>query len=247
MKHALAFASVLAFLAVSSIPTVLADPLPHPPRLVTIAPENVFVPPGFDSNDNAQITITGSYPNTCYKSAPASVTVDEQNKRIVLRNQSYLRTSCWCLQMLVPYVQTVDIGVLKAGSYSILVEQSTGELSKQTDLSVAVSANAGPDDDLYAHVQEVRLDSSNSAGAKTLTLSGILTSSCMRIQEIKVAYHSSRVIEIRPLVSVQNQPDCASARIPFEERVVLTPSWQGTGLIHVRTLNGQSINRVAEF
>lgn len=224
-----------------------ADSFPKLVEKVNLAPEHVFVPQGFDDNDEAEITIAGSFPNTCYRSGKATAQVDRTAKTIVIKNEDNFFTSCWCLFVLVPYVKTIPVGMLPTGTYTVLVEQTNGERIRQSSLSVAVSANNGPDDYLYPLVEDAKVETQGEGKPAKLTLSGQLPSECMELDEVRVAYRAPNVIEVLPIAKIENEADCGQKKREFRKEVLLSPPWKGATLVHIRSLNGQALNKVATF
>lgn len=233
--------------SVLSTATAFADPLPNLPELVTIAPEHVFSPRGFDNNDNAQITIAGNLPSTCFKTGPVSTRVDHATKTVYVKNQAYFYPGCWCLQVLVPFTQTVDLGVLPVGQYQVVAEQGNGVFHQKSTLPISYSTNSGPDDYLYALVDDAQIEPAHAARSKVLTISGILASTCMDVSDVRVVYRDGSVIEVLPKVTLRDEAECAPAKIAFKRKVKLSPNWKGETLVHVRSLNGQALNKITEF
>lgn len=222
------------------------------PELVPVIPEHVFIPQGFDNNDNAQVVLSGSFPSTCYRAGPAKAQVDARRKRIIVHSEAYYYPEAVCLRILVPYTITVDVGVLQAGSYRVMMEREDGDLVTRGEFPVAVSANSGPDDELYALVQEARLgpptDESLRTGKRELTISGTMTSSCLHIREVKTVYRDNNVLEVLPIAHMDgNNPACATVMTPFEEKLVIDAPWNGDALVHIRSMNGQALNKVFLF
>lgn len=133
---------------------------PPRPVLRTVPIEKLFVPSGFDDNDNAQIILYGTFPNTCYSVAPISGRVDVNGRTIIIRNVSYFRSGCWCASVDVPYNQVVELGILPAGHYEIIVENNAGirEAAGTLEIHPAMreieTGTPPPDDFLYALVQD---------------------------------------------------------------------------------------------
>jgi hypothetical protein len=234
----LVFASLLSLAA-----PALADE-PGMPRLLDVTPTRVFAPPGFDSNDNAQLVLAGEFPNTCFRMGPAEARVDVERKRIFVRSRAYYYPQGWCLQTLVPFDQTVELGVLPAGEYSVHVE---GERDLRVKMPVALSVSGGPDDFLYALVDEGRTEVVSEEGQQELIVAGKLTSSCMFIKELRTMYRARNVVEVLPIAEVRPNTICQPVLRPFEARVLLRRPWDGDTLVHIRSLNGKAVNRVVQL
>jgi hypothetical protein len=219
-----------------------SSPLPKPER-VTIHAKHFFMPPGFDNNDNAQLILNGMLQNTCYKSANPKVEIDETNKRIVVTPQAFFYPGCWCLQVLVPYTQTVDLGVLQMGNYTIVEMDERGAGLTRGTLPVAQARSSAPDDFLYAPIKAARIE--RQGASQSLILSGQL-SSCMRIKEIKVLARVANLIEVLPIAE-EDGTNCSGAPHTYEQVVALPDLEPGTTLVHIRSLNGQSINLIEEL
>lgn len=215
-------------------------------QIVRETPEVVFAPPGFDSNDHVQVILNGTFINTCHKLGPARAEVVPGSKSVRVTQESYVTDSPFCLQVLVPYTSVVDVGLLPAGNYSVEV---AGE-SQNTDfgtLSIAPALDSslmGPDNKLYALVEEVLYD------GQVMTVKGKLPAACAKLKEIQVLTRKKNIVEVLPLVETIRpieSEDCATVLIPFEKKVALNLPWTGSTLFHVRSLNGQSLNKVVQI
>ena len=210
-------------------------------------PEQVFTPTGFDSNDNIQVVEAGSFPNTCFKVGPTTAHIDAENKKIVLESKAYFYSSAWCLQVVVPYSQVINLGVLDEGTYEIAVKDAKGELHSKANLKVAKSVSAAADDHLYADIQDVQVDATDTP--PTATLRGTLDYDCYEFNQIRVIHNLENVVEVLPILNDidPKTANCKPSARPFQKTVKLPQGLSGKVLIHVRALNGQSVNRVAEF
>ena len=81
--------------------------------------ENVYTPRGFDSNDNAEIVITGYLPNLCYQNPTHKIIIDKQKIFIEMRATRINEVAC--PEVIVPYLKVIDLGVLDRGNYKIEV------------------------------------------------------------------------------------------------------------------------------
>ena len=54
------------------------------PALVGAPVEKVFVPLGFDDNDNVEVVVHGHFQSTCFKVGPSTATVDAAAKTVTI-------------------------------------------------------------------------------------------------------------------------------------------------------------------
>ena len=219
---------------------------PKKPQLVVVAPSKVFTPYGFDDNDNAQVVVYGNFPNTCYKVGPVETSINERTHEVSLRTYAYFYDGCWCLDVLVPYSQVVNLGVMDKGQYKILSLAKDGTTREMGGLPIAVAKTPAPDDYLYAPVREASLEKLGSDGSKVLVMRGYYSNTCMAFQEAKIFYRAPNTIEVLPILHMNGQ-SCRDESRPFEIKVTLKPTQTGETLVHIRSLNGQSLNLTTEF
>ena len=166
-KHFTRFSVLIAVLALSASHFARAEGI----SIIKDMPEALFAPPGFDSNDHAQIVLSGSFINTCYKVGPNQAEVDVVNQTIHVTQQAYLLDTPWCLHVLVPYTTVVDVGILPPGNYDVHVRAEASrekDFGKMGIVRAAESSGSAPDEKLYAMVDEVSYENS------VLTLKGKL-------------------------------------------------------------------------
>ena len=211
--------------------------------VIDYAPATVFAPIGFDSNDNAQLILDGTFPNTCYKVGEANVKVDKTHMRIEVRDTALHYKGGVCLYMLVPYFKTVNLGVLSEGKYELVVMAKDGTATRAGSMDVSKATTTEPDDYLYAPVEEATMD---QAGTEPLlTIRGSFTKSCYRIKEVRVMTFTTpnSMIEVLPIAE-EDGSVCRDEQRSFEEKVVIKNAPTGRTLLHIRSLNGQAVNRV---
>jgi hypothetical protein len=230
------------------------------PSKIRVAPDKVFAPTGFDDNDNAQIVLSGAFSNTCYKAGQVSATVDEITRQIRVKNEAYFFDSSWCLFVMVPWTQTVNLGTVPAGEYEVRFEQDEpGEAVASSKFGVSAATHSGADNFLYALVDEVTLEHAedkqnggtqlrvNNEKRHLLSIQGSLPSSCAKLKEVRVVRNQKDVFEVLPIVEVEQNRICQPVLRPFRTTVDLGLDIQGEALVHVRSLNGQAVNRVLKF
>src|SRR5690606_19009749 len=124
-----------------------------PGRPVAVSVAKAYVPQGFDNNDRTQIVIEGYFPNSCYRVGPNRAFKNAKGE-IEISQTAYVYKGI-CLMMIVPYQQTINIGVLEtAGEYKIVDTLSRKGLGV---MPVAVSKSSGPDDYFYASINDAHV------------------------------------------------------------------------------------------
>lgn len=210
---------------------------------IDYAPTTVFTIKGFDSNDNSQLVLDGLFPNTCYKVSETSVIVDKANKRIDVKDKAYHYKGGVCLYMLVPYFKTVNLGMLPEGAYDVFVHDRTAPVTKAGTLNINKATSENPDDFLYAPVEEVVVD--QNGPTPVLTIRGTFSQSCLKVKDMFVRYDSNNIV-VQPIAE-RDGTTCHNNPTKYEESVALTNAPTGRVLLHIRSLNGQAVNRVLTF
>ena len=202
-----------------------------------------YIPDGFDSNDNVQIVGEGMFRSTCYKPSAVQVTIDEELKQIKVKPKAYYYEG-FCLQMLVPFNQVIDLGLLKNGKYTVIQEENFEEPGTLGSLKVKAATHSTPDDFLYAPVSQAYLDRS---GAKArIKISGEFTNSCMRLVDTAISVQS-KVLVVQPISELEERADCRGGKFPFEKTQEVEGVPSGRYLLHVRSLNGSAINTLVDL
>ena len=238
---AVLFSSLLAGSAV-------ADPTPDP-RLIGAPVERVFVPLGFDNNDNVEVVVHGHFSNTCFKVGPTNAVVDAQTKTVTIQAQAYEYSGVLCAQVQIPFISNVNLGVMKEGEYSVTVVGMPDLVIDPLIIGTATTAN--PDDFIYAPVEQTSLEK-NAQGLDVLKIEGVypyMFVGCMNIKEVKVSLTPGQVIVVQPIAEILEDRFCSpqnSKKFSIEQPVGF-PITFSEYLIHVRTLSGSSVNRFVAF
>ena len=202
---------------------------------------SLFVPVGFDDNDDVVVVLDGYIGDPCDKLRAPKVIIDKANGSITITPMKE-RVGENCPEILVPYQQVVNLGTLPMGTYAVQTfDDKLGEI-----LSVKKAPFATPDDHLYAPVDSAHV-SVQVSGTMTATVRGRLTDSCLSIEKVEVL-PSGRTMVVLPIMKKSaTDPQgaaCQPIERPFESRVELPVLTAGRYLLHVRSLNGQSVNEV---
>lgn len=215
------------------------------PVLVPSPVQKVFAPAGFDDNDNSEVIVHGYYPSTCYTNGNATYKIDEAQKKIIVTSRSYYHIGSPCAQMMTPYVQSVKLGMLKAGDYKIEVKGSPS--AKAPLFSVQAAPTESQDDYLYANVENVWLQESGEH--QVLTMSGThpkLEQGCVVMKDVKLKRTHDDVLVVLPITEIVDGMVCQSedAQRKFTFETQLDQTLEVDSLIHVRTSHGNSINHL---
>ena len=217
------------------------------PTLVQAPIEKVFVPQGFDDNDKVEVIVHGHFTNSCYKMGPVDATVDNAAKKIVITAAAYYYPGAVCAQMMIPFIKSVEFkGILAAGKYTISV--ANRPTAKTSPLSITRATRPEADDYLYAAVQSVNIDE-KSDGTRSLVLKGqhpYLLQGCIKLQEVKTYLSPGGVLVVQPITRIENESEQCRGAVNnrFEYHTPLTtPLAQGEYVIHVRALDGNSVNQ----
>ena len=214
-------------------------------RVMVMKPETVFTPKGFSNHNNAEVVVLGNFRSFCFKVAPPKFKVDTKNFKIYIVNSAYASPGCADALVYIPYTTVVSLGELPVGNYEVFTLDANGVYGKQADLPVAQALlkQDGRDDYLYAPVTEVAFDYKNGLVAPVLTLKGVFTNSCLSLQKVEVNVRDGNVLEILPLVKMDTV-NCKNQATAFSTSVTLDNFPKENTLLHIRSMNGQAINRV---
>ncbi|MEM7646929.1 MAG: hypothetical protein AAF203_08475, partial [Pseudomonadota bacterium] len=167
------------------------------PEQFTAAPEEVFLPQGFDSNDMVQVFFEGLFENACYKVGLTHHTVDQERKAIYITDYGHYFGHDFCAQVTDNYQKGVNAGILSKGDYRVFFRHSRGNFVEQGVLPVASATSDFPDDHLYAPVKSVQYHPGEDSSAGFLRINGQFTNTCMHLDQIKVvARPKSNVVDI---------------------------------------------------
>lgn len=209
------------------------------PQLISAGIRNAFIPAGFDSNDRAQIVIEGTLGGDCHKVGPTEVKVDRVQHIVEIDQKIYdYQTACHFI--LVTYSKTVDIGILSAGDYKVVDKFTQKTLGI---LPVKLTNTPSADDYLYAPLSDVIF----LPKTRQLVIQGTFSNNCMRMKNVITKLDGDHVMVVLPIAELLDPADtCAPGSFPFVRKVSVPKDFKDGEhyLIHARSLDGQSINKV---
>ena len=202
----------------------------------TVPTVQIYAPYGFDSNDTAQVVVSGYLPNLCYHAPRATPKINGHTITItvdaVVRDNGGL-----CAMMIVPFIETVSLGALVPGSYHVQTKNRDGQLIA-TDLTIVQAPTSAIDNYVYANVSAAV----PNPDERTVRLTGYNPSPCFVFDRFEFVSNGKDTLALLPIMKQINSL-CPMKMTPFELTAAIpTTLVADTILIHVRSMNGKSIN-----
>lgn len=237
--------SAIGFITISMTATLAQADDQFIPRLVTAPVERVFVPVGFDNNDNTEIILHGKFPNTCYKMGPSTFTIDNTTHTIEINAQAY-KYDGGCAQIMVPFTQAVPVGILKEGLYDVVIKNRPDARTSRLDVAEATTSN--PDDYLYASVDNVSITDmlNRKKGVNIMGNFPHMLVGCMIMKEVRTIVTAGDVIVVLPIAELVDDQRCQEDRYSYKFSVTAEISGdllESEYLVHVRVTAGGSLNK----
>lgn len=209
------------------------------PVLTMVPIDHVYSPKGFDSNDSAEIIVTGFLPNLCHKSPQTKVVVKDKKIEIQVTSLYYEPSNPFCPEMIVPFVKAVDVGLLDKGFYDVVVNGKS-VFEKKSSILINEASSDAVDDFTYANVEYVE----KQLGSREIKLRGYNPSDCFVLDEIAVADNGKDTFSILPKMK-QISDFCPMKMVPFSYEMEVPSSLsEGKVLLHVRVMDGKSVNSI---
>jgi hypothetical protein len=212
----------------------------------------IFVPLGWDDNDNVEIVLHGEFVNACYRVANSKYSVDHTKKQITITATSYKYSGDACAEIVLPFLQIVKVGILMQGQYTVtlLNEGAKGQPSPSAFVKVERRKTEDPDDYLYAPVDSADIGIDGATGNQVIELRGrypLMKKGCANLANILVNRSVKDIVVVQPIMEILDDDECAGHETVYVKSLPLEDAFTGEGLLHVRTLNGNSSNRYLNF
>ncbi len=234
------FLLTLFYIGIISVSAAKADDFVA--EEVNISAQALFVPNGFDDNDEVTVILDGYLPDPCHRLTDPEVIKNNDTKLVTVQAKALLFKG-ECPDVIVPFTQEVKVGRLEKGEYLVLSKDGRHKERMQ----VAPAQYPYPDDYMYAAVEKVTVKN-DSPHKFSATLEGRLTNSCLKLQKPKVI-PTGKTVQVLPIMDYVKPTDpavkCQRIEKPFSMEVEIPePAKAGRYLLHVRSLNGQAVNEV---
>lgn len=201
--------------------------------------DHLFVPKGFDNNDNVEVIVTGKFPNPCFIRNKVDVKVSDDLVDVTIT--SLKRDDVSCDNLKVPYRETVTIGSLQSGDYKVRVN---GKLEDK--LEVAMSTSSSVDENLYAAVDYVELGFTGGLAGDAMIVAHTV-SSCLEFDRVDLISNGKDTYSIMPILK-RRQGECPEKRdflqipVKFDVNALKNDSI----LLFVRSMDGKSAHALVE-
>jgi hypothetical protein len=216
------------------------------PTIVEVKGHTTYTPMGFDDNDVAQIVVEGSFKNSCYRLKEVK-TYRISEDQVGFRVFAY-KYSGSCLQIITPFFETVDVGILGQGEYEVY-NLFKGEGHYQGRLHVSEAATPGKRDEFeYAPVNSIRvMHRRGYENQRAVMLFGNFPNTCLKFidQKLPMRRTTNNVIEVLPVMKKLQNDSCKQTPVPFAKVVYIPDDIpEGKYLFHIRTMDGTSFNMI---
>lgn len=208
--------------------------------------DHLFVPEGFDNNDNIEFVVTGKFPNPCH--TRNDVKVDVRGDLIKIEVTSLVseeRDRTLCEDLSIPFSEVVRVGSLQAGDYKIIVnEGSSSELKAK--INVAVSSSSSVDDHLYAQVDYIELGFTGGLSGEAM-LVGKSLSPCLAFDKVEYKSNGKDTVSIMPIMK-KISTNCPEQNKRMEIPLKFNPRSLKNDrvLLFVRSVDGKSVHSFIE-
>ncbi len=216
------------------------------PRVVDAPVDHLYVPSGFDNNDNVELVVTGYFPNPCYgrNKVNAKIQGDVINVRVTALVRQDEKAEA-CAAMVVPFKEVIPVGNLQGGDYKIIVNSNT-RFELQDNLKVAEAASQNQDDHIYAVVDYIELGFMGGESGSAL-LVGWNPSDCLALDHVEYVSNGKDTLSILPIMK-KIRDFCPLKMVPLTIPVNFNPESfsHPKVLLMSRTIEGKSVNTLME-
>jgi len=207
------------------------------PAWVQIPVTNVYVPKGFDSNDDVQVIVSGVLPDLCYQSPKASATIEEGIIKVVVEAIYDAPEGAACAQLARPFLEKASLKVLVAAEYQIQANVGTANLIEEKIL-ISQAASVDVNDHVYAGVDYVE----KTENSRKVVLYLNTPSDCYEFDRVEELSNGKDTFSVKPIMR-KIRRSCPVKVTEFKVDYIVPEELSADEiLLHVRTLQGDSYN-----
>lgn len=209
------------------------------PIVVNSPVDHLFIPTGFDNNDNVEVFVSGKFPNSCYSRNKVEVNVQEDTIKInvtaLLNSESEK-----CEDYKVSYLEDVTIGNLQAGEYKVIVNNKISE-----KLAIAETRSTSVDDYIYGEVDYIELGFTGGLNGEVALVGR--TADCIVLDRVVTIDNGKDTLSILPIMKIASN-SCAKQKVLFTIPVIFDQTkFKGEKiLLYVKTMDGKSVTSLLQ-
>lgn len=228
--------SLIALLTLSAIAQAANS------RIVTAPVDQLFIPSGFDNNDNIEVVVTGKFPNPCFIKNQVEVNVKGSKVLVkVTALQREVGIPASCPPIPVPFKEEITIGNLQGGKYQVIVNPGT-EYALKEKLEVKVSTSGSVDDHYYAIVDHIDLGFTGGLGGSAILVASS-PSSCLVFDRLEYLSNGKDTISVLPILKkISNRCIERNERFEVDLNYDLASFKSQKVLLFVRSMEGKAVN-----
>lgn len=216
---------------------IQSQSLAETPVVVTVQPEDIFLLNGFDNNDQVEVIISGYLPTLCHQSPNLKSRVEGNQILITLTALHYDRSNPFCTQIPIPFLEVINVGVLSAGDYQVVVNRDTPYEASDI-LHVEVAPTQEQNNFVYAQVEYVE----KIQGERTIVLAGTNPSDCLALDRVQFVSNDKNAMAVLPVLK-KISDDCGYRPTQFKYMIDVPKVLSKEKiLIHVRRMDGKAVN-----
>jgi len=211
--------------------------------------ESIHLPTGFDDNDDAEVVVTGEFPNDCWKIEVVEKKQTDDGFDLKLKARKW---QAFCADKMSPFLKKVSLGYLKKGIYSI-----SNDGQKVGSLGVRAAKFKTEDDYQYANIDSAKIryvfdKDKQKIEKRFLVIRGEFPNACYQLAKnppVDLLSESSLgLIEILPVIERSDRlsKNCGEP-VEFEEPILLPDHLNGKMLFYIRNESSHEENSIAKF
>lgn len=211
--------------------------------VITAPVDRLFIPAGFDNNDNVEVVVTGHFPSTCYSRNRVFVKVSGDVIDVQVNAYHNRDASAKCVAMVIPFTEVVTIGNLQAGDYTIKVNEASKK-SLKDKMAIAESRSNSMDEFIYAQVDFIDLGFTGGTTGSAF-LHAQRSSPCVEFDHVEYLSNGKDTISIMPIMK-QVSDFCPMKMVPYQIPVEydLANLPSDKVLLFSRSIDGKSVSTI---
>ncbi len=195
----------------------------------------LFVPQGFDTNDPAEVVISGKLPDLCHRNP--SFEIERVGSIFNIYLYAYYVPLERCRKISVPYMEKVSLGVLPAGNYQVRLMDFRTPISTEL-LKIEVAPSLLQDNFNYGNVMGIR----TLANSRQIELIGTNPVNCMKFENVETRIQGN-VVVVLPHFKIVGRCKEVPTTFSIVYNLPVIPRHKDT-LLHVRVMDGRSYNYI---